>query len=141
LPTGALEWLEHARLTVPDLKARKKANEKVVTVSIPDLAVLLPRALVKLHSRDVERRHRKSSLGLTTTVSACSGMIPTSARTVNACVGPRQAATISFSTTRRSGLRSDEATAITLSTGPTRSNALQGCGEIWSVCAPGTFET
>ena len=50
-------------------------------------------------------------------------MIPTSARTVNACVtstsvpGPRQAATICFSTTRRSGLRSDEATAITLSTG------------------------
>jgi hypothetical protein len=32
---------EGKRLTVPDLKARKKATEKVVTVSIPDLAVLL----------------------------------------------------------------------------------------------------
>ena len=27
---------ERKRLTVPDLKARKKANEKVVMVSIPD---------------------------------------------------------------------------------------------------------
>jgi hypothetical protein len=32
---------ERKRLIVPDLKARKKANEKVVTVSIPELEVLL----------------------------------------------------------------------------------------------------